>query len=152
MDGQRQADRSSDRCSDQRNFCRECEQAEDRELFDEILEECEIHVRQEERCLLQEEAKRSCKQTWISGSGKTLPYVLGGQGMQSRSMIMISDEFIGIINPDADHPILVDKYLQERNRGRCSCDGEHSGPGIIDTLERKECSGDSISVYPAQRA
>lgn len=127
--------------------------AEDRELFDEILEQC---------CIPRPIGKTvfTTKQAIAAANELGYPvlirpsYVLGGAGMQ----IAISDqdvtEFMEIINRDVqEHPILVDKYLMGKEvEVDAVCDGEEILiPGIMEHIERAGIhSGDSISVYPSQ--
>ena len=127
--------------------------AEDRELFDKILEEC---------CIPRPKGHTvfTCKEAIEAANELGYPvlvrpsYVLGGQGMQ----IAISDDditqFITIINRIAqEHPILVDKYLVGKEiEVDAVCDGKDILiPGIMEHIERAGIhSGDSISVYPAQ--
>ncbi len=127
--------------------------AEDRELFDEILEQC---------CIPRPIGKTvfTTKQAIAAANELGYPvlirpsYVLGGAGMQ----IAISDqdvtEFMEIINRNVqEHPILVDKYLMGKEvEVDAVCDGEEILiPGIMEHIERAGIhSGDSISVYPSQ--
>lgn len=126
---------------------------EDRELFDEILEQC---------CIPRPSGKTvfTCEEALAVANELGYPvlvrpsYVLGGQGMQ----IAISDEdiveFMDIINRTVqEHPILVDKYLMGKEvEVDAVCDGEDILiPGIMEHVERAGIhSGDSISVYPAR--
>ena len=127
--------------------------AEDRELFDHILEECSIPRPAGDTVYTAEEAKKVANRLGYPVLVRP-SYVLGGQGMQ----IAINDEdvekFIGIINRIAqEHPILVDKYLVGKEiEVDAVCDGEDVLiPGIMEHIERAGIhSGDSISVYPAQ--
>ncbi len=126
--------------------------AEDRELFDKILEETEIPRAAGGTVFTAEEAKAVANRLGYPVLVRP-SYVLGGQGMQ----IAISDEeieeFMNIINRIAqDHPILVDKYLQGKEiEVDAVCDGtDILIPGIMEHIERTGVhSGDSISVYPA---
>ena len=126
--------------------------AEDRELFDKILEQTEIPRAAGGTVYTAEEAKAVANRLGYPVLVRP-SYVLGGQGMQ----IAISDEeieeFMNIINRIAqDHPILVDKYLQGKEiEVDAVCDGEDILiPGIMEHIERTGVhSGDSISVYPA---
>ena len=126
--------------------------AEDRELFDKILEETEIPRAAGGTVYTAEEAKAVANRLGYPVLVRP-SYVLGGQGMQ----IAISDEeieeFMEIINRIAqDHPILVDKYLQGKEiEVDAVCDGtDILIPGIMEHIERTGIhSGDSISVYPA---
>lgn len=127
--------------------------AEDRELFDKILEECGIPRPNGGTVYTAQEAKAVANRLGYPVLVRP-SYVLGGQGMQ----IAISDEeveeFMEIINRIAqDHPILVDKYLQGKEiEVDAVCDGtDILIPGIMEHIERAGVhSGDSISVYPAQ--
>ena len=127
--------------------------AEDRELFDKILEECHIPRPQGHTVYTAEEAKQAAHELGYPVLVRP-SYVLGGQGMQ----IAINDEdveqYIGIINRIAqEHPILVDKYLQGKEiEVDAICDGQDILiPGIMEHIERAGIhSGDSISVYPAR--
>ena len=129
------------------------DKAEDRELFDEILEECEIPRPTGGTVFTAEEAKEVANRLGYPVLVRP-SYVLGGQGMQIAINDNDIDEFIGIINRIAqDHPILVDKYLQGKEiEVDAVCDGDDILiPGIMEHIERAGIhSGDSISVYPAQ--
>lgn len=127
--------------------------AEDRELFDAILEQCEIPRPKGQTVYTAGEAIRAANELGYPVLVRP-SYVLGGQGMQ----IAINDEdveqYMGIINRIAqEHPILVDKYLVGKEiEVDAVCDGEDIViPGIMEHIERAGIhSGDSISVYPAQ--
>lgn len=127
--------------------------AEDRELFDGILEECRIPRPKGDTVYTAEEAKAVAHRLGYPVLVRP-SYVLGGQGMQIAIGDKDVEEFIGIINRIAqDHPILVDKYLQGKEiEVDAVCDGEDILiPGIMEHIERAGIhSGDSISVYPAQ--
>ncbi len=127
--------------------------AEDRELFDKILEDCEIPRPSGGTVFTAEEAKEVANRLGYPVLVRP-SYVLGGQGMQIAINDHDIEEFMGIINRIAqDHPILVDKYLQGKEiEVDAVCDGEEILiPGIMEHIERAGIhSGDSISVYPAQ--
>nr|WP_300884593.1 carbamoyl-phosphate synthase large subunit [uncultured Schaedlerella sp.] len=129
------------------------DKAEDRELFDQILEECEIPRPSGGTVFTAEEAKEVANRLGYPVLVRP-SYVLGGQGMQIAINDHDIDEFIGIINRIAqDHPILVDKYLSGKEiEVDAVCDGQEILiPGIMEHIERAGIhSGDSISVYPAQ--
>ena len=129
------------------------DKAEDRELFDEILEQCQIPRPTGGTVYTAQEAKEVANRLGYPVLVRP-SYVLGGQGMQIAINDHDIDEFIGIINRIAqDHPILVDKYLQGKEiEVDAVCDGEDILiPGIMEHIERAGIhSGDSISVYPAQ--
>ena len=127
--------------------------AEDRELFDAILEKCGIPRPTGGTVYTAEEAKEVANRLGYPVLVRP-SYVLGGQGMQIAINDHDIEEFIGIINRIAqDHPILVDKYLQGKEiEVDAVCDGEDILiPGIMEHIERAGIhSGDSISVYPAK--
>ena len=126
--------------------------AEDRELFDEILQKTGIPRAAGGTVFTAEEAKKVaneiCYPVLVRPS-----YVLGGQGMKIAWNDDEIEEFIGIINTiTQDHPILVDKYLMGKEiEVDAICDGtDILIPGIMEHIERTGVhSGDSISVYPA---
>lgn len=127
--------------------------AEDRELFDKILEQCGIPRPKGQTVFTAEEAKRAANELGYPVLVRP-SYVLGGQGMQIAINDQDIDEFIGIINQIAqEHPILVDKYIMGKEiEVDAICDGtDILIPGIMEHIERTGIhSGDSISVYPAQ--
>ena len=126
--------------------------AEDRELFDRILEQCQIPRPAGQTVFTAEEAKKAAGELGYPVLVRP-SYVLGGQGMQICINDHDVDEFIGIINQIAqDHPILVDKYIVGKEiEVDAVCDGKDVLiPGIMEHIERTGVhSGDSISVYPA---
>ena len=127
--------------------------AEDRELFDGILEQCQIPRPKGDTVFTAEEAKEVANRLGYPVLVRP-SYVLGGQGMRIAVSDEDVEEYIGIINQIAqDHPILVDKYLMGKEiEVDAVCDGEDILiPGIMEHIERAGIhSGDSISVYPAQ--
>ena len=126
--------------------------AEDRELFDAILEKCCIPRPAGKTVFTAEEAIVAANELGYPVLVRP-SYVLGGAGMQ----IAICDddvrEFMEVINRNVqEHPILVDKYLMGKEvEVDAVCDGEDILiPGIMEHVERAGIhSGDSISVYPA---
>ena len=127
--------------------------AEDRELFDEILEECEIPRPMGETVYKAKEAKEAANRLGYPVLVRP-SYVLGGQGMQIATNDNDIDGFMEIINRIAqEHPILVDKYILGKEiEVDAVCDGKDILiPGIMEHIERAGVhSGDSISVYPVQ--
>ena len=126
--------------------------AEDRELFDEILEQTGIPRAAGDTVFTADEAKEAANR--IGYPVLVRPsYVLGGQGMQIAFNDKEIEEFMAVINRYAqDHPILVDKYLMGKEiEVDAVCDGtDILIPGIMEHIERTGVhSGDSISVYPA---
>ena len=126
--------------------------AEDRELFDQILEQTKIPRAAGGTVFTAEEAKEVAGRLGYPVLVRP-SYVLGGQGMKIAYNDQELEEFIDIINRIAqDHPILVDKYLQGKEiEVDAVCDGtDILIPGIMEHIERTGVhSGDSISVYPA---
>ena len=126
--------------------------AEDRELFDQILEQTKIPRAAGGTVFTAEEAKEVANRLGYPVLVRP-SYVLGGQGMKIAYNDDEIEEFIDIINRIAqDHPILVDKYLQGKEiEVDAVCDGtDILIPGIMEHIERTGVhSGDSISVYPA---
>ncbi|MCC8028784.1 MAG: carbamoyl-phosphate synthase large subunit [Lachnospiraceae bacterium] len=126
--------------------------AEDRELFDQILQKTEIPRAAGGTVYTAQEAKEVANRLGYPVLVRP-SYVLGGQGMH----IAFNDdeivEFIDNINQIAqDHPILIDKYLMGKEiEVDAVCDGtDILIPGIMEHIERTGVhSGDSISVYPA---
>lgn len=127
--------------------------AEDRELFDQILEECQIPRAKGDTVFTTEEALKVANELGYPVLIRP-SYVLGGQGMQ----IAVSDDdikkFMQVVTRyHQEHPILIDKYLMGKEiEVDAVCDGEDILiPGIMEHIERAGIhSGDSISVYPAQ--
>ena len=108
--------------------------AEDRELFDEILETCQIPRPAGKTVFTTEEALAAANELGYPVLVRP-SYVLGGQGMQ----IAINDddirEFMSIINRHVqEHPILVDKYLMGKEvEVDAVCDGDDILiPGIME--------------------
>ena len=126
--------------------------AEDRELFDEILQKTEIPRAAGGTVFTAEEAKKVANELGYPVLVRP-SYVLGGQGMQIAYTDEEIEEFMEIINRiEQDHPILVDKYLMGKElEVDAVCDGtDILIPGIMEHIERTGVhSGDSISVYPA---
>lgn len=127
--------------------------AEDRELFDEILEQCCIPRAKGDTVFTTEEALKVANELGYPVLIRP-SYVLGGQGMQIAVRDQDIVEFMAVINRyHQDHPILIDKYLMGKEiEVDAVCDGEDILiPGIMEHVERAGIhSGDSISVYPAQ--
>ena len=126
--------------------------AEDRELFDQILQETGIPRAAGGTVFTAEEAKKVANKLGYPVLVRP-SYVLGGQGMQIAISDQEIEEFMAIINRySQEHPILVDKYLQGKElEVDAVCDGtDILIPGIMEHIERTGVhSGDSISVYPA---
>ncbi len=126
--------------------------AEDRERFDEILQQCGIPRAEGRTVFTTEEAIKAANEVGYPVLVRP-SYVLGGQGMEIAYNDRNITEFMRIINRTVqEHPILVDKYLMGRE---VEVDGVFDGedvliPGIMEHVERAGVhSGDSISVYPS---
>lgn len=126
--------------------------AEDRERFDEILQQCGIPRAEGRTVFTTEEAIAAANAVGYPVLVRP-SYVLGGQGMEIAYNDRNITEFMRIINRTVqEHPILVDKYLMGRE---VEVDGVFDGediliPGIMEHVERAGVhSGDSISVYPS---
>lgn len=132
---------------------RNVDAAEDRELFDQILEQCCIPRPAGKTVYTTEEAIQAANSLGYPVLVRP-SYVLGGAGMQIAICDEDVKEFMEIINRTVqEHPILVDKYLMGKEvEVDAVCDGEEILiPGIMEHIERAGIhSGDSISVYPAQ--
>ena len=125
--------------------------AEDRERFDEILNQCAIPRAAGKTVFTTEQALEAAHEVGYPVLVRP-SYVLGGQGMEIAYNDRNITEFMRIINQvEQEHPILVDKYLMGRE---VEVDGVFDGedlliPGIMEHIERAGVhSGDSISVYP----
>ncbi len=132
---------------------RDVDRAEDRELFDEVLEVCGIRRPRGKTIFTCDEAIAAANE--IGYPVLVRPsYVLGGQGMEIAYNDKDVAVYMEIINRSVqEHPILVDKYVHGKEvEVDAVCDGtDILIPGIMEHLERAGVhSGDSISVYPPQ--
>ena len=127
--------------------------AEDRERFDEILQQTGCQRAEGHTVFTAEEAKKAANDLGYPVLVRP-SYVLGGQGMRIAINDQDIDEYIGEINQIAqEHPILVDKYIRGTElEVDAICDGHDILiPGIMEHIERTGIhSGDSISVYPSK--
>ena len=127
--------------------------AEDREKFDQLLEELKIPRPQGKAVWSLEEGLRE-------GAKLGYPllvrpsYVLGGQGMEITYQEEELKRYLEVaFTRDKKNPVLIDRYLIGREiEVDAICDGEDILiPGIMEHLERAGVhSGDSISIYPSQ--
>ncbi|HNY18057.1 MAG TPA: carbamoyl-phosphate synthase large subunit [Treponemataceae bacterium] len=128
------------------------DRAEDRELFDEVLEKTKIPRAAGATVLTVDEAIKAANKLGYPVLVRP-SYVLGGQGMDIAYSDGDVHEFMEVINQiQQDHPILVDKYIEgTETEVDAVCDGtDILIPGIMEHVERTGIhSGDSISVYPA---
>ena len=126
--------------------------AEDRERFDELLENLGIERPSGYTVMKTEEALKVANDLQYPVLMRP-SYVLGGQNM----IIAFSDEDIEeymkiILSQKIENPILIDKYLMGVEiEVDAICDSEDILiPGIMEHIERAGIhSGDSIAVYPS---
>ncbi len=132
--------------------CEAIDKAENRDLFEKLLEE--LNIPQPEGCAVTKiedgvaAAKRIGYPVLVRPS-----FVLGGRAMQ----IVGNEEQLryylrNAVEIDEDKPVLVDKYIIGKEvEVDAICDGRNVFvPGIMELVERTGIhSGDSISVYPS---
>ena len=126
--------------------------AEDRERFDELLEEHHISRPKGFTVMNCEEALETAKK--IGYPVLLRPsYVLGGQNMIIAFNEADVKEYMAIIlAQNIENPVLIDKYMMGTElEVDAICDGDDILiPGIMEHVERAGVhSGDSIAVYPA---
>jgi carbamoyl-phosphate synthase large subunit len=127
--------------------------AEDRELFDDLLEKCGIPRPAGETVFTSDEAVRVAKELGYPVLLRP-SYVLGGQNMIIAHCDEDVHEYMEIITrTKLENPVLIDKYMMGVEvEVDAICDGtDFFIPGIMEHIERAGVhSGDSISVYPTQ--
>ena len=126
--------------------------AEDRERFDELLEEHNISRPKGFTVMNCEEALETAEK--IGYPVLLRPsYVLGGQNMIIAFNEADVKEYMAIIlAQNIENPVLIDKYMMGTElEVDAICDGDDILiPGIMEHVERAGVhSGDSIAVYPA---
>ena len=128
--------------------------AEDRERFDEILEQCGIPRPKGDTVFTEEEALKVAGRLGYPVLLRP-SYVLGGQNMIIAYTEADVSEYMKIITShELENPVLIDKYMTGIEvEVDAICDGEDFLiPGIMEHVERAGVhSGDSISVYPPRR-
>lgn len=127
--------------------------AEDRELFDDLLERLGIPRPKGETVFTTDEAVEVAERLGYPVLLRP-SYVLGGQNMiiaYEKSDVI---EYMKIITShELENPVLIDKYLVGTEvEVDAICDGtDYLIPGIMEHVEKAGIhSGDSISVYPPQ--
>lgn len=127
--------------------------AEDRELFDELLEKCGIPRPKGETVFTAEQAIKAANELGYPVLLRP-SYVLGGQNMIIAHCDADVEEYMNIITATKlENPVLIDKYMMGTEvEVDAICDGEDFViPGIMEHVERAGIhSGDSISIYPCQ--
>lgn len=128
--------------------------AEDRERFDNILEQCQIPRAKGRTAYHTAEAVREAEELGYPVLLRP-SYVLGGQNMIIAYSADDVIEYMGIITShgELENPVLIDRYLMGTEiEVDAVCDGtDVLIPGIMEHIERAGVhSGDSISVYPPQ--
>ena len=132
--------------------CAAIERAENRECFEEILQQLEIPQPQGRAVTNIEDGVRAADE--IGYPVLVRPsFVLGGRAME----IVANEEMLRhylktAVEIDTDKPVLVDHYIQGKEvEVDAICDGcDVFVPGIMELVERTGVhSGDSISVYPS---
>ena len=127
--------------------------AEDRELFDELLEKCSIPRPKGSTVFTTEEALKTANELGYPVLLRP-SYVLGGQNMIIAHCDSDVTEYMTIITSHKlENPVLIDKYMMGTEvEVDAICDGkDFLIPGIMEHIERAGIhSGDSISIYPAQ--
>lgn len=130
------------------------DEAEDRESFDALLAKCDI-PRPEGKTVFQlSDALAAARELQYPVLLRP-SYVLGGQNMIIAYSDADVEEYMNIILANGiENPVLIDKYMMGIEvEVDAICDGtDYLIPGIMEHIERAGIhSGDSISVYPAQR-
>ncbi|MBC3889248.1 carbamoyl-phosphate synthase large subunit [Acetobacterium paludosum] len=127
--------------------------AEDREVFDQLLEKCQIPRPQGETVFTTEDGVEVANRLGFPVLLRP-SYVLGGQNMIIAYEEEDVVEYMNIITThELENPVLIDKYLMGKEvEVDAISDGEnYLIPGIMEHIERAGVhSGDSISVYPPQ--
>ena len=127
--------------------------AEDRELFDDLLEKCGIPRPKGETVFTAEQALKAANKLGYPVLLRP-SYVLGGQNMIIAHCDSDVDEYMKIITAtELENPVLIDKYMMGTEvEVDAICDGEDFLiPGIMEHIERAGVhSGDSISIYPCR--
>jgi carbamoyl-phosphate synthase large subunit len=127
--------------------------AEDRELFEAMLEKLKIKRPEGKTVTDEKQAVEACRKLGFPVIVRP-SYVLGGRAMKvvhdEETLLTYMKEAVKV-NPE--YPILIDRYLMGKEvEVDALCDGENVFiPGIMEHIEKAGVhSGDSIAVYPPQ--
>ena len=131
--------------------CRAIERAENRDVFENLLQELNIPQPQGKAVTKIEDGVQAAQA--IGYPVLVRPsFVLGGRAMQIvANETQLRHYLKTAVEIDEDKPVLVDKYIQGKEvEVDAICDGRNVFvPGIMELVERTGIhSGDSISVYP----
>ena len=129
------------------------DRAENRDKFEQALQELQIPQPLGKTCFSKEEAIEIANEIGFPVLVRP-SYVLGGRAME----IVYNDAELNhymenAVDASPEHPVLVDRYLTGKEvEVDAICDGETTViPGIMEHIERAGVhSGDSIAVYPPQ--
>ncbi|OOB78539.1 MAG: carbamoyl phosphate synthase large subunit [Epulopiscium sp. Nele67-Bin001] len=126
--------------------------AEDREKFDDILEQLNIKRPKGKAIWSVEEGLEVARELKYPVLVRP-SYVLGGQGMEITFEEQQLEKYLGnAFDRDPNNPVLIDRYLMGREiEVDAICDGEDILiPGIMEHLERAGIhSGDSTTLFPS---
>lgn len=129
------------------------DRAEDRDLFEQALQDLDIPQPPGHTATNEEEAVASARQIGFPVLVRP-SYVLGGRAMEIvENEADLRSYMRTAVKASPDHPVLVDSYLVGRE---CEVDAISDGkdvliPGIMEHIERAGVhSGDSMAVYPPQ--
>ncbi len=131
--------------------CDAIDRAEDRELFEKLLEELHIPQPKGRAVTSIDEGVEAAKEAGYPVLVRP-SFVLGGRAMQIVGKEEELLEYLkSAVEVNEDKPVLVDKYIKGKEvEVDAICDGTQVFvPGIMELVERTGVhSGDSISVYP----
>ncbi len=132
--------------------CDSINRAEDRDLFEKVLEELSIPQPQGRAVTNIEDGVAAANEVGYPVLVRP-SFVLGGRAMQIVSNEAALRKYLKTaVEIGTEHPVLVDHYIQGKEvEVDAVCDGKNVFiPGIMELVERTGIhSGDSISVYPA---
>ncbi len=132
--------------------CDAIDKAEDRDLFEKLLEEVKIPKPKGQAVTSIEEGIRTAEEVGYPVLVRP-SFVLGGRAMQIvANETQLKHYLKTAVEIDEDKPVLVDKYIIGKEvEIDAICDGRDVFvPGIMELVERTGIhSGDSISIYPS---